>query len=246
MRTSRLALLAALFLPAAWHLNAEVIFEESFDTDPPYASGGRLPLGFGKITYGKWYADNFEGFPIEVRDEKFRSEPMSLMLEATREPDEPSKIARAWASWGVDNQAATVVTQPMVFSCAFLASRVDGDEDRCAQVSISGHSAVAICSVYVGVGGTVAVRNQDGLETVGQIVADQWYVLEIRLPAAENPQTPMTVTLYESQGTERGKAIGSIQLPDPKPGSVYQGFRWENRLPESKIYIDDCTASIEG
>lgn len=245
MNAPRLLLL--LLLSAAFTLRAEtILFDESFDTTPPYTPGARLPLGFGNISHGKWYADNIEGFPIEAREEQSRSEPMSLLLEATKAPEDPSRIARVWASWGEDNQVATPVTQPMTFACAFLAERVDGDEEGCAALSITGHSGAPVCTVLIGVGGAVAVRNQGTTEVLASIAANQWYVLEIQLPATENPQTPLTITLHESQGTERGKMLGSLQLPDPKPDTIYQGFRIENRLPESKIFFDDFVATTEG
>lgn len=81
MKFSPAACFSALLLSTGTFLHGETVFEETLDNSPPYEMEGRLPVGFGKILYGKWYSDSVAGLPIVISAEKSFSEPWSLLLE---------------------------------------------------------------------------------------------------------------------------------------------------------------------
>jgi|GEM_PF-3249566 len=226
-------------------LRAAPVFEESFDDSSHYTAGGNLPLGYGQIAYGKWYADRIEGISIVTSEENSLSEPLSLMIETGDLPEEPAEVAQVWATLGFDNVSGASLTKPLTLKCAFLATQVDGDEAHCAVLSVNGPSGSPFFSIQIGMGGTVSTRNQETTDSVGQIVANRWYFLEVLLPDTEQPGASPVVNLYEVKGKEPGEKIGSLQLPELKPGAIYTAVVLSNGHPNSKIFFDDILVTTQ-
>lgn len=238
-------LVPGFLLIGAINLRAETVFEASFDETPPYTAGGNLPLGYGKIAYGRWYADQKEGISIVTSTENSLSVPLSLMLETGDVPEEPAKVAQVWATLGFDNVSGASLTMPLTLKCAFLATQVEGDEAHCAVLSVNGPSGSPLFSIQIGKGGTVSTRNHETTDSVGQIVSNRWYFLEILLPNTERPGASPVVNLYEVKGKEPGEKIGSLQLPELKPGAIYTAVVLSNGHPNSKIFFDDILVTTQ-
>ena len=224
---------------SAW-AHALPLFEENFDESPPYREGERLPVGFQRISYGRWGSGFVEGFPILVNGENYFSAPFSLVLENMGVEGEPERPADVWAAYGKDNLEEFATTKPTTFSCAFFMTRVDGSEDGCVSVRFATKGGNIIFSVDIGVGGEVGVTmGRDAMEIVGSIKPEQWYFLEVILPDAEESGGRPVVNLYEAKETERGERVGSAEGGVLKADLRYSAFVLSNALPHSKVFFDD-------
>jgi len=242
--TSFAHLLALGFLiSGTLNLRAETIFEASFD-DPVYKAGSELPRGQGKIQHGRWGGDSENGFSALVAGEKALSGSQSLLLQRVDVSGDPAKPAKVWAGFGPDGAGNTRFTKPLSLSFAFLLNRTAGSGEGSVIFTLTGASASTLLSVEIGSDGSVGVRHRGAFDPVGGIAADRWYFLEIIAPDPEQPGARPAINLYEANGAERGKLIGSVETSELPPGTTYAGFSLSNTVPESKAFFDDFQAVI--
>ncbi len=246
MKHPSLSSLLALgfFLFGAFNLRAETIFEASFE-EPVYKTGSRLPLGLGKIEYGRWGSEQKEGFSALIAEEKVLSGSQSLLLERIGTSDESVKPARVWAGFQPDDSGRARYTKPLSLSFAFLLQRKDGAEGEGKGVfTLVGASASELFAVEIDSDGSVVVRYRNSIDALGNVVADQWYFLDVIGADLEHPGARPLIKLYEAQGEERGKLVGTVEGTELPPNSVYSGFSLSNTLSDSRLFFDNFQAVI--